>query len=78
MTPSSSLSRGGPGLCPTGFSPACGPLIVRGTPTYIPGVLASTTSNTYAPGAFGLEGFESTHPWLVAIWGVYINFLILG
>ena len=41
--------------------PKKGPSIIRWAASYNPQVLTTTTSSSYAPGAIGLEGFESTH-----------------
>ena len=40
--------------------PSSGPSVIRWAAAYNPQVLTAITSSSYAPGAVGLEGFEST------------------
>ena len=41
--------------------PQSGPQILRWAATFNPQILTTTTSSSYAPGAVGLEGYESSH-----------------
>ena len=55
--------------------PKKGPSIIRWAASYNPQVLTTTTSSSYAPGAIGLEGFESTHQLLHSDTGLLGAFL---